>query len=184
VLVQSGLSGLTRLSGLFGLSRLSGLVELRPDRPERPDRLDRPARPPKWAIAKKAVQVYEEPPVSLPRSSPESAMNGASGFHEGRSALSRSPSYRFPDEHRHRFGTDSRNHLRTHNLITCSTDIGASRETVPDTISLPQSIYLSSHTQTNHITVFICRRTFQQPAKWQGSGRCMSQSTGREQLHT
>lgn len=60
--------------------------------------------------------------------------DGASGFQEMQSSISRSQSYRFPDEQRHQFGAGSWQFLCTHDLIALSIDISRKRENVFATI--------------------------------------------------
>ena len=69
-------------------------------------------------------------------------MNGTSGFQEVRSSSSRSSTNRLLREQPHRFGTDPRHCLRTHDRIALSTGIMSSRKNTRDTIfMLSRSTY-------------------------------------------
>jgi len=65
-------------------------------------------------------------------------MNGTSGFQAVWASTSRSHSHRFLHEQRPQFGTGSWPLFRTHDLIALSAGISTKRETVPDTVSIPQ----------------------------------------------
>jgi len=81
--------------------------------------------------------------VSLVSSLKGTAMNSTSGFHEGPSSTSRSPSPQFLHEQRHRFRTDAWHRLHTDDFIALSTSISTKRKTIPDTNSV------SSHPGTH-----------------------------------
>ena len=57
-------------------------------------------------------------------------MNGTSGFQELQSATSRSTSYRFLQEQRHRFGADSWRFFRTQDLIALFTGMSTKRKQI------------------------------------------------------
>ena len=68
-------------------------------------------------------------------------MNGTPGFQEVQSSTSRSPSSRFQHEQRHRFGTDSWQLLRTHDLIPLFTGTNVKPEKVlADTVFCFQTV--------------------------------------------
>ena len=72
-------------------------------------------------------------------------MNGTSGFQEVRSSTSRSPSYRFLHEQRHRFGTGAWHLFRTHDLIALSTGISTKRERFLNISPCPISLSSEGH---------------------------------------
>ena len=69
-------------------------------------------------------------------------MNGTSGFHEVRSSTSRSPSHRFLQEQRHRFGSGAWRLFDTHDAIASSTGISTKRDNVHELASLNRRIGL------------------------------------------
>ena len=71
-------------------------------------------------------------------------MNGTSGFQEVRSSTSRSPSYRFLHEQRHRFGTGSWYLLHTKELLLMEPQV----RMMPPLLSSSQNRIASSTAQS------------------------------------